>query len=1574
MVDFWPLTAAQQGVWLGQQLAPESPQFNIAEYVDISGPVEISVLVACIEAAVAEASALHVRFVETGQVRTAVTAEVAVIDLLDEADPVAAARSWMLRDVATPRSLTGGDLFAHRVFRVGDRRILWYHRAHHILLDGYGMALLTGRVAELYRAAVDGLPTPPSTFGDWSAVIAADRAYAASADRERDRAFWLDQFADRPAPVTLSGAARATAPASPVRANAVLPPDIVAGLHTTAPAARANWTEVLIAAVAGYLHRMTGAAQVCLALPVMLRTGTPALRVPCMTLNGIPLWIEFGDDPALVDVTARVARQLVRGRRHHRYRAEDLRRDLGLVGTDRAMYGPSVNLMLFDYDLRIPRCDSVVHNISAGMIDDLVFNLYDRADGADPMLYLDGHPAVYSSETLNTHLRRFLHFLRAVLELPGVPVRDADVLLPGERETLRAWETGLVRNWPERNLRDLFVESIDRAPQASAGVEDANTPNPHNGSRGGSADSRTTRALASAAISPVVVPDTTWAEQDSRTGCRDGVGQVSRLPGPVGGNAAVLAFASGDSAWAERDCRTGSRGGVGQVSRRPDPAGGNAAGVLAFAGGDSAPVAKPVDAGGVRPLGTSARGTGAPDVARRGLLLGDLGSRIVAIAGVLEEFGARPGHVVGVLLPRTADAIAAVFAVLERGAAYLPLDPGQPDARLAALLDGIELGELGLAALITTAAMSSRIPDRFGDRLIVLDHLDEGSSPKRTPRIRSDDVAWLVHTSGTTGTPKAVAISHASVVNLFHHHRATMIEPAERGRRMRAALTASLSFDTAWEGLFWLLAGHELHLIDDDLRRDPERLVEYIRRERIDFLDITPTFARELLNAGLFDGPHRPGIVALGGEAADPELWRALGAEAEVVAYNLYGPTECTVDATWCPLPDRPEPSIGTPVTNGRCHVLDRRMRRVPAGVVGELYIGGAPVGLGYHGDRVSTATRYVADPFGTPGTRLYRTGDLVRWHPDGHLEYLGRGDDQISLRGYRIEAAEVAGALTTHPVVDAAAVRIHDEILVGYVVAASGADRPEPAELRVHAAERLPDYMVPSAFVFLDRLPHNANGKLDRAALAPPPASATGSRPARTETERTVAGLFAAALDRAEVGIDDDFFALGGHSLRAARVLTGIRENFGVRWDLRVLFDTPTVAGLAARLATGAESESSRAGTDLESEVLLDEAIRPVAAPGRPRTVLLTGATGFLGSFLLDELLRSTELSIHCLVRADNDAAALDRIRAARREYGLGTIEFESRVTAVAGDLAQPRLGLPAERFLKLADDVDVILHNGARVHHFEPYTRLRPANVQGTEWILRLATTGIGKSVHFVSSADTAYAVSGNPPILREDHRAPANAVPLNGYIASKWVSEGLVLAAGERGIPVAVYRPGRIGGHSDTGVIGSDDAFWSLIRAMVLSGSVPAEMADTATIDLAPVDWVAAAIVRLIFEKPGRTYHLTSQNKVQFAELIRLLDAEDIPLHPEPLSDWLTRLRELAEISGDRGDHTPAIALAHAAHLTAPVDPVRYARDNTMAALADASIAQPDPRSALAATISHLLRTGFLPVPAQPRRGRR
>ncbi|MFI6168758.1 amino acid adenylation domain-containing protein [Nocardia sp. NPDC051052] len=1440
-----PLTSAQLGVWLGQQLDPTSAVFNIAEYVDISGSVVVDALVAAIHAAIDEAAALHVRFIDDGprQIAESPIWAVRVVDVSGEPDPLRAALDLMDRDVSRPVDLTSDILFAHIVFRLDTRRTLWYHRVHHILLDGYGMALIARRVAELYTARVTGTAQPPYAFGSWYAVVDADVAYADSADLERDRAFWLDYLRDRPAPVTLSDAApRSTSVAGQaLREYTALDPETVALLRNVAETSRANWTDVLTAAIAGYVHRMTGAREVCLALPVMLRTGTPALRVPCMTLNGVALWTDFADDPTLTELTGRVARHLVRGRRHQRYRSEQVRRDLGLVGSDRSMYGPSVNIMLFDYDLRFGYCASVVRNVTAGMIDDLVFNLYDRIDGTGPTLYLDGHPSSYTSTELATHLRRFTTFLRRVLDAPDQPLDAADLFLPGEREWLRTNGRGAERPWPDSTVHDLLAAQVARTTTATALVA------------------------------------------------------------------------------------------------------------------------------------TNADGT------KHALTYAELALRARIVSAALMSAGTRHGDAVAVLLPRTSDAIAALFAVLICGATYVPLDPGQPPPRLALLLEDLA-DRAPLAAIITTTGLAGLIPSILRDRTIKLDETPSTATPStehaRPPvRLHPEHPAWIIHTSGTTGTPKAVVISHQSVVNLYHHHREHLIEPAvaaQGGRRMRAALTASMTFDTAWEGLLWLLAGHELHFIDDDLRRDPDRLVRYIQDQRIDFLDVTPTFARELLTAGLFAGAHRPTVIALGGEAADPALWTTLRTAPGVSVYNLYGPTECTVDATWTGIAAHTAPSIGVPVANGRCHVLDRALRPVPPGVVGELYVGGTPVGQRYLGQPAATAARFVADPFDANGSRLYRTGDLVRWHKDGHLEYLGRGDSQMSLRGYRIEVGEVEAALVAHPQVDAAAVRVDAEVLVAYVVPAPGSGAPAAQSVRVHMAERLPDYMVPSVYVALDRLPHTANGKLDRAALPAPPDGEFTERPARTPTEHALARLFAEALEVESVGIDDDFFARGGHSLRAARVLNGVRAAFGVRWDLRAMFDTPTVAGLAERLESGRDSdELSWTPVDLDADVQLGGTMCATAEPpAKARAVLLTGATGFLGAFLLAALLERTDLHVYCLVRANDDPAALHRIQSAFARYRLDstpTAGLARRITAIAGDLALPQFGLSHTRYQELANTVDAIVHNGARVHHFEPYSRLRPANVEGTERILRLAATGTPKPVHFVSSVDTAFAVDGNPPILTEDRRVAATSLPHNGYVASKWVAEGLVYAAAHRGVPVTVYRPGRIGGHSRTGASGPEDAFWSLIRAMVVLEAVPAEIYDAGSIDMVPVDWVAATIAHLVARRPtAMTLHLTSEHPLPFATIVDALRDRGYPVSAVPSSIWRARLTAMADRASAQGDHSLTIARAHTAHLAPPGDAVTYGRGNLHAALTDSALPQPDSATALTAGIDYLIETRFLPAP--------
>ncbi|WP_405160823.1 thioester reductase domain-containing protein [Nocardia sp. NBC_01499] len=870
------------------------------------------------------------------------------------------------------------------------------------------------------------------------------------------------------------------------------------------------------------------------------------------------------------------------------------------------------------------------------------------------------------------------------------------------------------------------------------------------------------------------------------------------------------------------------------------------------------------------------------------------------------------------------------------------------------------------------------IPKRWHDNLTVLDAIDpQAPSLPRFASIHPDQVAWLIHTSGTTGRPKPVAITHRSAVNLFHHHRMHLIEPAvaaHGGRRMRAALTASMSFDTSWEGLLWLLAGHELHLIDDRLRRDTNELLAYIREQRIDFLDITPTFARELHNAGLFVEPQHPTVIAVGGEAIDAALWTALREQPGVAVYNLYGPTECTVDASWANGDRTQAPSIGVPVTNGRCYVLDRTLRPVPPGVAGELYVGGTPVGQGYSGHSSATASRFVADPFGVPGTRLYRTGDLVRWTTRGDLDYIGRVDSQMSLRGYRIEVGEVETTLIAHPRVAAAAVRMHGEVLVAYVVAHSvvmGADVPQPAALRAHAAAFLPDYMVPSVFVFLDRLPSTVSGKLDRGALPAPPPALVSVRPARTDSERTLARLFADALELPVVGVDDDFFALGGHSLRAARVLSGIRQAFGVRLDLRAIFGNPTIAGLSTFLDAGEYSgESGSTNTDIASDIALPDAIqagRARPARPRPRTLLLTGATGFLGVFLLAALIERTDLHIHCLVRAADDAAALKRLRGALKAHRLDTAALHSRITAVAGDLGSPLLGTSALRYRELSETVDVIVHNGAWVHHFETYDRLYQANVRGTERILQLATTGVLKPVFFVSSCDSAYAVDGNPPIVPEGRRVSATSLVPNGYVRSKWVSEGLVLLAAERGVPVSVYRPSRIGCHSVTGSTSRDDAFWNLIRAMIITGAAPRDLYDCGTVDLVPVEWVAAAIAHLVTRKPvGHTYHLTSPRPLAFREVIEQLRARGYRIATLSSPQWQARLTELEDRAAADGDHTLTIARTHAANLGQPSTPIVFDRTNIRTALADSPLPPADSTNTLPAGIDFLITTGFFPRP--------
>ncbi|MEU8696150.1 amino acid adenylation domain-containing protein [Streptomyces sp. NPDC048680] len=582
----------------------------------------------------------------------------------------------------------------------------------------------------------------------------------------------------------------------------------------------------------------------------------------------------------------------------------------------------------------------------------------------------------------------------------------------------------------------------------------------------------------------------------------------------------------------------------------------------------------------------------------RALSYAELDARINRLARLLLARGAGPEKVVALALPRSIEMVAALFAVLRTGAAYLPLDLDHPADRLRLMAR-----DTGPLCLVSTTAVAPSLRDSEGPvapelllddaavaaELAALpgDAVTDAERPAFAHGVpgRLDHPAYVIYTSGSTGRPKGVVTPYRGLTNMQFNHQKEIFDPAiasAGGRRLRIAHTVSFAFDMSWEELLWLVEGHEVHVCDEELRRDAEALVAYCDSHRIDVVNVTPTYAQLLIEEGLLDrdeaaGKHRPALVLLGGEAVPDTVWTRLRRTEGTYGYNLYGPTEYTINTLGGSTSDSATSTVGVPIRGTRAHVLDPMLRPVPPGSPGELYIAGTGLARGYHDRAALTSERFVADPFGEPGERMYRTGDLVRQRPDGLIDFLGRTDDQVKIRGYRIELGEISSALSAHPEVAHAAVVVSERAgtkrLVGYVVPEEGAGTGDALtrRLRGHLKAGLPDYMVPAALVTLETLPLTVNGKLDVRALPAPDLAGTDTgRAPRTPREETLCALFAEVLGLPadSVGIDSDFFDLGGHSLLATRLVSRARTALDAELAIRDLFEAPTVAELVARAA----------------------------------------------------------------------------------------------------------------------------------------------------------------------------------------------------------------------------------------------------------------------------------------------------------------------------------------------------------------------------------------------------------------------
>ncbi|HEX7242003.1 MAG TPA: amino acid adenylation domain-containing protein, partial [Longimicrobiaceae bacterium] len=556
------------------------------------------------------------------------------------------------------------------------------------------------------------------------------------------------------------------------------------------------------------------------------------------------------------------------------------------------------------------------------------------------------------------------------------------------------------------------------------------------------------------------------------------------------------------------------------------------------------------------------------------LTYAELERRANGLAHVLRTLGAGADARVALLLRRGVDAVVGVLAVLKAGAAYVPLDPGHPDERLRFMLQ-----DVGAAAVVTDSTLAGRIAG-FAGAVVRMgaDARTIAGGPELAPASGAGPhtLACVIYTSGSTGAPKGVLIEHRGLSNYLAWFDREVLGAGG----FAIPLVSRLSFDAHVRQLFPpLLRGEPVRVLPEETVTDPRALLEAISGyEHASFGGVPSLWSAmlELVRAGEAPKPAGLRAVLLGGEALPAELaGRTFALFPGVALWNHYGPTEATVNTTVARLRAGERIRIGRPIANARVYLLDGEGNPVPVGVPGELYVGGAGVSRGYLGRPELTAERYLPDPFrGEAGARMYRSGDRVRWSAEGELEYVGRVDRQVKVRGFRIEPGEVEAVLERHPAVREAVVALREEApgsprLVGYVVAGAGAP-PTSGELRSYLEERLPEHMVPGAFVVLEALPLTPNGKVDLRALPAPEVAGAGDERRYlpgTPTEELLCGIWAEVLGVERVGVEEDFFELGGHSLLATQVVSRARRALGVELPLRAIFEAPVPAGLAERI-----------------------------------------------------------------------------------------------------------------------------------------------------------------------------------------------------------------------------------------------------------------------------------------------------------------------------------------------------------------------------------------------------------------------
>lgn len=872
-----------------------------------------------------------------------------------------------------------------------------------------------------------------------------------------------------------------------------------------------------------------------------------------------------------------------------------------------------------------------------------------------------------------------------------------------------------------------------------------------------------------------------------------------------------------------------------------------------------------------------------------------LSQKIKQIAANLDI---RKGEIVGVYLNRSIDSFLAMLAIMARGGCYLPLDLSYPVERLKFIAR-----DAGLARVITTN-VTERIFDNV--QYILMEEITEtylqGKQQQLLPELDDESPAYIIYTSGSTGNPKGAMNTNRGVKTLLASCRQVM---GEKVKFRRAMQFSSISFDASiLELALSVVSCSCLYLIPNRKRQDLNQITRYLNANEIEFAFLPPIVISHL---NISELPHVD-MLLTGGDICPANFAMEWVKDTSKSFYNLYGPTETAVMATYNPVHETCNAAaLGYPLPATEIKIIDPHGNPLPPGVVGEMLIIGSGVGSGYLHN-----TKLTQKSFKYGG---YCTGDLAYYDYDGMLYFMGRNDGQVQIRGFRVELGEVENIICKEFKCQEVVIVAHSVLnntTLHLFMLASDAVHTKFSDIKEALRRVLPVYMIPNKCHIVDEWTITPNQKIDRKALkekyilnANVVRHVEHGEIAEHAESLIVEIAEVLSLNPASIALTDDFFEIGGNSLSLTTLVLRLNKRFNIDLPFQSIYDNSRINDLAKvieHVIHNYSIEKHTAGS-VKNDYTLDDSItikglKPIVAGHKPNKILLTGATGFVGTYFIRELIDSTSADIVCLVRGEDPKLARDRIVAMLTHYQMYRESDCERLMVVLGDLSKNNLGMDATLYKELAQKVDTVIHCGANVNLADVYSRMSADNVSGTLNIIKFAICEKLKPIHHISTVSVLAGIIGKEDVAYEDTMTSEEVLPENGYIRSKWVAEKIMDNARRKGVPVNIYRLPRVWGDTVTGNLNPNDSLLLMLAASIEIKKFPL-LPDAFLSYIIPVDYCVKIVSEIAknIKDNGRNYHILYPQHISMNEIANQLRHKGMCVETVPMQEWIDTLKVAA-----------------------------------------------------------------------------